>query len=156
MEEDPLKSLTAVVSLEELLAARAEAAKIFCSSCIREYMVQIAEATRRADGILAGVSPRGTLGLLRCVKAYAYLQGRSYVIPDDVRTLLFRCWPTDWYAASVPIPAQQQAEWKTSFPPFLFPQKGLSHDTTAGNHCLCPASVSGAEICIRENMVSGI
>ena len=87
MEEDPLKSLTAVVSLEELLAARAEAAKIFVHPCIREYMVQIAEATRRADGILAGVSPRGTLGLLRCVKAYAYLQGRSYVIPDDVRTL---------------------------------------------------------------------
>ena len=76
MEEDPLKSLTAVVSLEELLAARAEAAKIFVHPCIREYMVQI-----------AGVSPRGTLGLLRCVKAYAYLQGRSYVIPDDVRTL---------------------------------------------------------------------
>ena len=87
IEEDPLKSLTAVVSLEELLAARAEAAKIFVHPCIREYMVQIAEATRRADGILAGVSPRGTLGLLRCVKAYAYLQGRSYVIPDDVRTL---------------------------------------------------------------------
>lgn len=87
MEEDPLKSLTAVVSLEELLAARAEAVKIFVHPCIREYMVQIAEATRRADGILAGVSPRGTLGLLRCVKAYAYLQGRSYVIPDDVRTL---------------------------------------------------------------------
>ena len=87
MEEDPLISLTAVVSLEELLAARAEAAKIFVHPCIREYMVQIAEATRRADGILAGVSPRGTLGLLRCVKAYAYLQGRSYVIPDDVRTL---------------------------------------------------------------------
>lgn len=87
MEEDPLKSLTAVVSLEELLAARAEAVKIFVHPCILEYMVQIAEATRRADGILAGVSPRGTLGLLRCVKAYAYLQGRSYVIPDDVRTL---------------------------------------------------------------------
>ena len=81
------EELTAVVSLEELLAARAEAAKIFVHPCIREYMVQIAEATRRADGILAGVSPRGTLGLLRCVKAYAYLQGRSYVIPDDVRTL---------------------------------------------------------------------
>lgn len=68
-------------------SARAEAAKIFVHPCIREYMVQIAEATRRADGILAGVSTRGTLGLLRCVKAYAYLQGRSYVIPDDVRTL---------------------------------------------------------------------
>ena len=87
MEEDPLRTLTPVVSPEELLAARAEAAKIFVHPCIREYMVQIVEATRTADGVLAGVSPRGTLGLLRCVKAYAYLKGRSYVIPDDVRTL---------------------------------------------------------------------
>ena len=87
MEEDPLHTLTPVVSPEELLAARTETAKIFVHPCIREYMVQIVEATRSADGVLSGVSPRGTLGLLRCVKAYAYLQGRTYVIPDDVRTL---------------------------------------------------------------------
>ena len=87
LEEDPLPSLKPVVSPEEFLAAREEAAKVFVHSCIREYMVQIIEATRTAEGILAGVSPRGTLGLLRCVKAYAYLQGRSYVIPDDVRIL---------------------------------------------------------------------
>lgn len=87
MEEDPLDTLEPVASLEELLSARAEAAKIFVHPCIREYMVEIAEATRKADGILNGVSPRGTLGLLRCAKAYAFLQGRSYVIPDDVRIL---------------------------------------------------------------------
>ena len=75
-----------VVSGGSFWLSRAEAAKIFVHPCIREYMVQIAEATRRADGILAGVSPEEHL-LLRCVKAYAYLQGRSYVIPDDVRTL---------------------------------------------------------------------
>lgn len=87
MEEDPLYTLTPVVSPEELLTARAEAAKVFVHPCIREYLVQIAEATRSAAGVLTGVSPRGTLGLLRCAKAYAYLRGRSYVIPDDVRTL---------------------------------------------------------------------
>ncbi len=87
MEEDPLLTLTPVVTLDELLSARAEAAKVFVHPCIREYMVQIVEATRNADGILAGVSPRGTLGLLRCVKAYAYLQGRTYCLPDDVRIL---------------------------------------------------------------------
>ena len=87
MEEDPLLTLTPVVTLDELLSAREEAAKVFVHPCIREYMVQIVEATRNADGILAGVSPRGTLGLLRCVKAYAYLQGRKYCLPDDVRTL---------------------------------------------------------------------
>ena len=87
MEEDPLQSLVSVVSPKELLEARREAAKVFVHPCIREYMVQIVEATRSAEGILAGVSPRGTLGLLRCVKAYAYLQGRKYCLPDDVRIL---------------------------------------------------------------------
>lgn len=87
MEEDPLQSLVSVVSPKELLEARREAAKVFVHPCIREYMVQIVEATRNAEGILAGVSPRGTLGLLRCVKAYAYLQGRKYCLPDDVRIL---------------------------------------------------------------------
>ena len=87
MEEDPLHTLAPVISPEELLTARAEATKVFVHPCIREYMVQIVEATRSADGVLAGVSPRGTLGLLRCAKAYAYLKERSYVIPDDVRTL---------------------------------------------------------------------
>lgn len=87
MEEDPLNTLEPVVTLEELLTAREEAKHIFVHPCIQEYMVQIAEATRTADGVLAGVSPRGTLGLLHCAKACAYLQGRNFVIPDDVRTL---------------------------------------------------------------------
>ena len=87
MEQDPLTTLEPVVTLDELAAARAEAVKVFVHPCIREYIVAIAEATRSAKGVLAGVSPRGTLGLLRSVKAYACLQGRGYVIPDDVRTL---------------------------------------------------------------------
>lgn len=72
MEEDPLKSLTARGLSGGTSGCPGRGCEDFCSSRIREYMVQIAEATRRADGILAGVSPRGTLGLLRCVKAYAY------------------------------------------------------------------------------------
>ena len=87
LPEAQLDRLVSVVSPKELLEARREAAKVFVHPCIREYMVQIVEATRNAEGILAGVSPRGTLGLLRCVKAYAYLQGRKYCLPDDVRIL---------------------------------------------------------------------
>ena len=87
VEKDPLKELQSVFTKEQLKEAKRQTDRTYVHSCIREYMVQIVEATRSADGVLAGVSPRGTLGLLRCVKAYAYLQGRSYVIPDDVRTL---------------------------------------------------------------------
>ena len=44
-------------------------------------------ATRGGDSVAMGVSPRGSLALLRCVKAYAYLLGRDFVVPDDVKAL---------------------------------------------------------------------
>ena len=50
-------------------------------------MVDIVAATREGENVLMGVSPRGTLAYLRCVKAYAYLQGRNFVTPDDVKAL---------------------------------------------------------------------
>ena len=50
-------------------------------------MTDIVEATRQGEEILLGVSPRGTLALLRCAKACAWLDGRDYCIPDDIRAL---------------------------------------------------------------------
>lgn len=87
MTKEPLNEIEKALTLEELLVAKKEAEAVFVHTCIREYMVDILAATRKAEGILMGVSPRGSLALLRCVKAYAYLQGRDYVIPDDVKTV---------------------------------------------------------------------
>lgn len=44
-----------------------------------------------------GVSPRGTLALMRCAKARACMEGRAYVIPDDVKSWHPPCWLTGWY-----------------------------------------------------------
>ena len=87
MEKDPLEELEPVLSLEELLRAREEAGHIFVHRCVREYMVELVNATRNGDSATMGVSPRGSLALLRCVKAYAYLLGRDFVVPDDVKAL---------------------------------------------------------------------
>lgn len=87
MDEEPLTRLESVLSLEELAAAREEASRTFVHKCLQEYMVDIVEATREGEQVVMGVSPRGSLALLRCAKAYAWLDGRDYVIPDDVRTL---------------------------------------------------------------------
>ena len=87
MSKEPLAELTNVLTLEELLAAREEANQVFVHPCIREYMVNIIDATRTAEGIVMGVSPRGSIAFLRSVKAYAYLEGRNYVNPDDVRAV---------------------------------------------------------------------
>ena len=87
MDREPLAELESVLTLAELEKARTEAAGVFVHPCVREYMVDIVEATRKGEEIILGVSPRGNLALLRCAKAYAYLEGRDYVTPDDIRSL---------------------------------------------------------------------
>lgn len=87
MKDEPLAMLEPVCTQEELALAKKEAAQVFVHPCVREYMVDLVEATRTGENVILGVSPRGTLAFLRCAKAYAYLQGRNYVVPDDVKTL---------------------------------------------------------------------
>lgn len=85
-KREPLEEIGSVLSLEELAHARNEANDVFVHACILEYIVAITGATRSAS-VVAGASPRGSLALLRCARAYAYLTGRAYVIPDDVKEL---------------------------------------------------------------------
>ena len=87
MNAEPLDGLESVLTLEELGQMHRDAAQVFVHPCVREYMVDIIQATRNGEGIVMGASPRGSLSLLRCVKAYAYLEGRAYAIPDDVKAL---------------------------------------------------------------------
>ena len=87
MEKEPLAELESVLSLEQLEQAKAEVNTVFVHPCVREYMVDIVAATRKGDSIVMGVSPRGSLAFLRCVKAYAYLNGRNFVTPDDVKAV---------------------------------------------------------------------
>lgn len=87
MNDEPLSSLASVLDLNELKTAREEAVKTFIHPCVLQYMVDIVDATRHKDNITMGVSPRGSIALMKCVKAYAYLDGRDYVTPDDVKTL---------------------------------------------------------------------
>lgn len=87
MADEPLDELQSVLTLEELLQARREVKQIFVHKCVMEYMVSIVDATRQGGNIIMGVSTRGSLALLRCARAYAYLEGRGYVTPDDVKAL---------------------------------------------------------------------
>lgn len=87
MKNEPLTTLESVLTIEELRQAKEEIADVFVHKCVLEYMVEIVSATREDENVLMGVSPRGTLALLHCAKAYAYLQGREFVTPDDIKAL---------------------------------------------------------------------
>lgn len=87
MKKDPGEELKPVISLEELAQMKEAAREVYVHPEIEKYMVEIVARTRKTDKVIMGVSPRGTLALLRAIKVYAALSGRNYCIPDDVKTL---------------------------------------------------------------------
>ena len=87
METDPLDTLESVVSREELIAARDAAMRVKMHECIPDYIASISQASRNHPEISLGISTRGSIALMRCAKAYAFLSGRDYVVPDDVKAV---------------------------------------------------------------------
>lgn len=86
-EADPIDSISAVLAVQDIVAMQDEANEVYVHKCIMEYIASIVEGTRRDSSIIMGVSTRGSLALLKAAKAYAYIQGRDYVVPEDVKTL---------------------------------------------------------------------
>lgn len=84
--EDREKPQT-VASLDDVTAARAEAAKVYVSPAMRDYIVALVRATREQEKIRLGASPRGVVAMTKAARAYAAILGRDYVLPDDVKQL---------------------------------------------------------------------
>lgn len=84
-EAQPLEELKPVLSTEWLLKLQQVIRRIHVEPSVESYIVEIVSATRTHNNIELGVSPRGTLALYRASQAYAAIQGRQYVIPDDVK-----------------------------------------------------------------------
>ncbi|TDC05321.1 MoxR family ATPase [Streptomyces sp. 8K308] len=76
-----------VAGAEQLAAARAAVAKVTVSPDIAGYVVDLCRATRESPSLAIGASPRGATALLGTARAWAWLSGRDYVIPDDVKAL---------------------------------------------------------------------
>lgn len=87
VRENPLDSLEPVMSREELLEGRRQVREIRAGEAVQDYILAIVEATRSHEKIRLGVSPRGSLALLRASQAWAGISGRDYVIPDDVKAV---------------------------------------------------------------------
>ena len=83
----PLDALEQVVDVEELLLAQEAVKQVYVDGLLKEYIVDLVEATRRHDDIYLGASPRGSLALYNASRAWAALQGRDFVSPDDIKDL---------------------------------------------------------------------
>jgi len=85
--ESVLNHLEPVISVDELLQARALVDQVYCHPNLKEALVDLARATRNHSDIRLGASPRSALHLLKAVKAYAFIKGRNYVVDEDIITL---------------------------------------------------------------------
>ncbi len=82
--ENPLDRISAVVTREELKELIQEAGAVEIQDSVYEYVTHLTIASREHELVQLGVSPRGALAVCRMAKTHAYLQGRDYVIPEDV------------------------------------------------------------------------
>ena len=91
-KEQPLLSLEPVCTREDILDAREEIKEVYVHPELKQYLVALASASRRDGDLLFGVSPRGTLALFLGIRSYAWLMGRDYVVPEDIKTLAPWVW----------------------------------------------------------------
>ncbi len=91
-ERDPLEELRPVTDAATVSGLIKAVRTVHTSDAIRQYIVDLAAATRDNTSVRLGASPRATLHLLRATRAHAALAGRDYVLPDDVQDLVVPVW----------------------------------------------------------------
>lgn len=84
---EPVEALRPVVHPAQVSAMQAAARNVTVDDSIHEYLLDLVEATRRSDELQVGVSTRGALGLYRAAQALAFIEGRDFVVPDDLKRL---------------------------------------------------------------------
>jgi len=85
----PIEFLDVVTSAEEVLELQSAVTEIYVDPLIKQYVVTLVNATREHEAVYLGSSPRGSLSLMRATQAYAMLEGRDFVQPDDVKLLAY-------------------------------------------------------------------
>ncbi len=83
----PVETVEQVVSAEALLQAQEAVKEVHIDNAIKEYIVELVNTSRKHPDIYLGASPRGSLALYKTAQAKAAIEGRDFVIPDDVKAL---------------------------------------------------------------------
>jgi MoxR-like ATPase len=85
--QHPIETLKSVVKIKDLLIAIEAVRKVYVSQIIQRYIIDLVGRTRQSNDVYLGASPRGSLSLFRASQARAALNGRDYVLPDDIKAL---------------------------------------------------------------------
>jgi len=86
--DNPLDRIEPVISAEDIIKVQEEVKQVQVEDTVQDYIVQIVQATRSHKDVYLGCSPRGTLALFNNSRSLAFIRGRGYVLPDDVKELV--------------------------------------------------------------------
>lgn len=91
LSDNPLDTLTSICTLTDIQILQNEVGHIYVHDDIKQYVIHIIQATRHHEQIGIGINTRGTLSLIRLAQAYALINKRTYVIPEDIKLLTKPC-----------------------------------------------------------------
>lgn len=83
--ENPIVRISAVLSTDDIIALQEQVKKVRASQNVKDYIISVSNATRSDEGIKLGVSPRGSIALYKSAKAWAFMDGRNFITPQDVK-----------------------------------------------------------------------
>ena len=84
----PVEQLHPVVTAEEVLAMQQLVREVRVDDSVADYLLEVVRATRESEDLRVGVSTRGALTLYRAAQGYAFVSGRDFVVPDDIKALI--------------------------------------------------------------------
>jgi MoxR-like ATPase len=90
-EQPVIERVRTVLSTEQVLQLQKRVDEVVVDGAIVDYLMAVVKRTRATSRLRMGVSPRGAIALFRAARAYALTQGRTYLLPDDVRRLVVPC-----------------------------------------------------------------
>ncbi|API94187.1 AAA family ATPase [Virgibacillus sp. 6R] len=85
--DHPIETIESVLTKEALEQIQDEVKQVYMDKNVQHYIIDLVTSTRNHPQVYLGVSPRGSIALMKAAKAYAYISGRDYVLPDDVKYL---------------------------------------------------------------------
>ncbi len=86
-KKHPIEDLKEVLTLDDLLNMQKEVVNVYVDETVKTYIINLVTATRKHHAVYLGASPRASIALMKAGQAYAYMQNRDYVIPDDIKFL---------------------------------------------------------------------
>lgn len=83
--ENPIVRISAVLSTDDIISLQEQVKKVRASQNVKDYIISVSNATRSDEGIKLGISPRGSIALYKSAKAWAFMDGRNFITPQDVK-----------------------------------------------------------------------